>query len=95
MLIEIEVTQEDIDRAGVIRSQTDRGYRISTCCPTALAIARTLGKSLRVGFEYVNGDTDTYRLDVIGQKFVAAYTGGKEVSPTRFVITSIKNILHD
>ena len=67
MIVEITVTQEDIDRANTVRGDNRfrhmSDYYISECCPVALAASRTFGGGCAVDGIHIQAYVESVNID--------------------------------
>jgi hypothetical protein len=76
--MQIEVTQEDIDRGK---------KRDALCCPIALAMARATGRSWAIGCGVAVDEADTeVHLPEIAFRFESLFDFGKPVQPLSFEV---------
>ncbi|QTF81868.1 hypothetical protein SEA_GUEY18_83 [Gordonia phage Guey18] len=105
--MKVEVTQEDIDEANVMREQQQHEYRVNEHCPIALAIGRkrnvalasvgmgraTVGRKrlVRADGNYVS--YAYYDLSRAAIEFVGRFDNGEAVQPFSFEARKRKRLL--
>ena len=84
MTIEVEITQEHIDRAEAMRARVcSEGKDISERCPLALALRESGFPDARVGIEFWREDKYPLGLTmgIAAQRFSNAFTWGHRIHP--------------